>query len=213
MFKSILIISAILTLAITSMQAQNTVITHDETVDFHENMITLTFNPKFGGYSAWLSSEKYDLFDNGVRIGYIVGADLRIEQKRFFLNPGFHYLLGTLEPVEEYDDDDDVIDKLGTSSIKVPVNAGWYLTRYPSVVRPYIHGGLTGNIFLDVKRDNRLGLTEDDFNKFYLGANIGFGVDIWVFNLSFNYETGLADYFKHDEGRNNVLSGSFGFKF
>lgn len=174
---------------------------------------TVTFNPKVGAYSAYFSDDKYDVFDDGVRIGYTVGADLRIEQKRFFINPGFHYLLGTLEPVDEYDNDDDVIDKLGTSSIKVPVNAGWYLTRWRGTVSPYIHGGIVGNWFLDVKRDNNLGLDETDFEKFYLGANIGFGLDIWVFNISVNYETGLSDYFKNTEGRNNILTGSFGFTF
>ena len=180
---------------------------------YRDDRITVTFNPKFGGYAAFLSPEKYDIFDDGVRVGYIAGADFRIEKNRFFISPGFHYLLGTVEPVDHYDHDDDIIDKLGTSAFKVPLNIGYYLTHRYSTIRPYFHGGVTGNIFLDVKRDNNLGLTEDDFNKFYLGANIGFGLDIWLFNISVNYETGLSDYFRHQDGRNNVLTTSVGFAF
>lgn len=172
------------------------------------------FNPKVGVNASTLNTElDQNQGDAEGRIGYQVGADLRLESGAFFLSPGFHFVEHTAELFREDELDNLTFEETTRiRSFKVPLNMGVYLTgdRRDGVLHVYLKGGVTPVFLSGVKEAANFSLTEDDITQTNWELNAGLGIDLLFGNFEINYGHGLRNYFTNADGKNRVLSVSLG---
>ena len=104
-------------------------------------------------------------------------------------------------------------------SLRVPLNAGVYLTGAETAVRIRLNAGVTPSFILGVG-DNNLQIGADDFESINWGLNGGLGFDFTVVTLDFGYEHGLNRIvdnididnvnFPNIDGRNRIFTISVG---
>lgn len=174
----------------------------------YETYAQVKFNPKVGANFSSVTSEVEDIEANGAKVGFNLGLDLRFGDKWLFFQPGIHYYnAGGRLSVQE--DTTVVKDDFNVKTIKIPLNAGFYLSGTDGILKVRINAGLTPNIIFGVG-DSNFNSAHTDFNTFGLGANAGLGFDLAILTLDFNYELGLTNVYESGNGRNNILTVSLG---
>lgn len=188
-------------------------------------------NPKVGVNFSRIAGESVNLSDDGLRAGLNAGVDFRIsgEDSWVFFQPGLHYYnVGsrfTANTSGNVDDDGtgtgsgslEVEDALTVHSIRIPLNAGIYITSPEGASHVRLNAGITPSFILGVG-ENELSIEGDDFNRLNWGLNGGIGFDFTVVTLDFNYEHGLASVLDNVEeiedsdidGRNRIFTISVG---
>lgn len=186
----------------------------------------VAFNPKVGANFSKITSENIKLSEDGLRAGLNAGIDFRIgaEGGAVFFQPGLHYYNIGSKFTANYEDepgvdgiDTNLKDAITVHSLRVPLNAGVYLTGAETAVRIRLNAGVTPSFILGVG-DNNLQISADDFESINWGLNGGLGFDFTVVTLDFGYEHGLNQIVKSIDavnlpdvnGRNRLFTVSLG---
>lgn len=166
------------------------------------------FNPKAGVNFSRVTSDIEHIDPDGAKVGFNLGLDLRFGEKWLFFQPGIHYsnVGGRLIITEN---NTSVKDQINVRSLKIPLDAGFYLSGTDGILKVRINAGLTPNIIFGVGNSN-FNTEYTNFNTFGLGANAGLGFDLIILTLDFNYELGLTRVYESGRGKNNVFSISLG---
>lgn len=127
------------------------------------------------------------------RLGWQIGGTIAFGDQ-FYLEPGIFWVKNNWS-----------LETNGTkfkndiSSLRIPVYVGWNVVGDPDDDRNFhIFAGPSAMIVTATNSDE-IGLEEDDFNKFILGANIGAGISIGKIFVDVGYEWGLNNVYKVDE--------------
>ncbi len=185
-------------------------------------------NPKVGANFSRITSENIQLSDDGVKAGLNAGVDFRIgaEDGAVFFQPGLHYYNIGANFTASIDDEPGVDgvntnleDGISVHSLRVPLNAGVYLTGAETAVRIRLNAGVTPSFILGVG-DNNLQIGADDFESVNWGLNGGLGFDFTIVTLDFGYEHGLNQIVNdiniddvnlpNISGRNRIFTVSLG---
>ena len=184
----------------------------------------VAFNPKVGVNFSKITSEAIQLSEDGVKAGLNIGLDLRVggSDSWVFFQPGIHYYnVGSRFTVVEQDGagglNTEIDDILNAHTLKVPMNAGVYLTGPETTVRVRLNGGVVPTFLLGLGSNN-VRIEADDFKNLTWGLNGGLGVDFSIVTLDFNYEHGLSDIIDSVDainapnvnGRNRMFTLSLG---
>ncbi len=170
----------------------------------------ITLNPQFGINSSRLSTDP-DFAEPTARVGYQLGADVRIGGKTY-LEPGLYwYKVGSDLLSEDQITSQPLQGQVKINYLKVPICIGHSFVD----TRLFKLRGSMGFVpsFYSGIKDNILNLRNEDFEKLVLGFRSGIGLDIFLFTIDLDYEHGLGKALATHEGaRNHVLSFSVGFK-
>ena len=168
--------------------------------------------PKAGVNFTNLNVENNLYESNEVTLGFHAGLDARVGSGKFFLKPGIHYYRTRAEIEYGGDMTDMEDDFVELSSLKVPLNAAYFLSSPQQAVRLSVNGGLVPTILAGVS-ENNLGLGEDDFQNVGIGAQLGINVDLINFTFDFKYEMGMTNLYETVDGNNRLVSMSLGYIF
>ena len=85
------------------------------------------------------------------------------------------------------------------NAMRIPVFVGYQIIGgdKENIFGLRIFGGPTGSWVTSVKANDN-DLDKEDFNSFLWGADLGVGVDLWLFFIDAGYEWGLNQVFKND---------------
>ena len=183
----------------------------------------VAFNPKIGVNFSKITSDAIQLSEDGVKAGLNAGLDLRVggTDSWVFFQPGIHYYnVGSRFRASQDGDDGvntEIDDILNVHTLKVPLNAGVYLTGPETTVRVRLNGGVVPTFLLGLG-DSNIRITTDDFKNVTWGLNGGLGFDFSIVTLDFNYEHGLSDIIESVDaikapnvnGRNRIFTISLG---
>ncbi len=176
-----------------------------------------SFNPKVGLHISAIDGKFKDTSSLNSRVGWQVGLDIRKGSELFFLNPGLHYIVTSVDLKKEIKTNGGIQDITGSTtiqSISLPINGGIYLTgKDQALMRIYIHGGILPNYIIGIKSVEKFDLNPSEFNRFQFGVNGGVGIDLLFLHIGAKYEYYLNDYFKNQPGKNRTISVSLGFVF
>jgi hypothetical protein len=176
-----------------------------------------SFNPKIGLHVSAIDGKFRDSTSLNSRVGWHVGLDIRKGNELFFLNPGIHYQITSVDVKKEIKTNGSISDLTGSTTIQTisfPINGGFYLTgKDQALMRIYINGGIMPAYIVGIKSVDKFDLNPTEFNRFQLGLNAGLGIDLLFINISANYEYYLQEYFKNSLGKNRTLTLSLGFVF
>ncbi|CAG5069043.1 hypothetical protein DYBT9623_01777 [Dyadobacter sp. CECT 9623] len=189
----------------------------------------LTFRERFGEKPArnsglWViplvgihASNFNANFDDGKyegRSGWNAGLDFRFRMKKFFIQPGVHYLSSSMDVTSE--------DSVSTAplltgprihSLKAPLMLGVYLTKAKGgFFRFNIKGGVVGNYVLSVDDTENSRFNKDNIEEFSYGLNAGVGLEFGFVTLDLSHEWGMSPFLKANDQKNNVLRATLGFK-
>lgn len=148
------------------------------------------------------------------RTGWNAGVDVRIRAKRFFVQPGLHYLNSSMAVTSK----DSLTDTKFFSgprihSLKLPVMVGIYLTKANSgFFKLNVKAGAVGNYILAVDKNNQANFTKDNLHQYAYGLNGGIGMEFGLISLDLSYEGGITKYFKDSNVKNNILRVTLGIK-
>lgn len=169
--------------------------------------------PVVGVHASVLGSDENKDHESG-RTGWNAGADVRIRIKRFFVQPGLHYLNSSMALVDK----DSVahtkfFDGPRIHSLKLPFLLGLYLTRANSgFFKMNVKAGVVGNYILAVDKTHLAQFTKENINEYAYGLNGGIGFEFGLVSLDLNYEGGITKYFKDSNTKNTMLRITLGFK-
>ncbi|MEO6686408.1 MAG: porin family protein [Dyadobacter sp.] len=162
--------------------------------------------------SAFDSDVKKD--NTSGRTGWNAGVDVRIRAKRFFVQPGLHYLNSSMAVTSK----DSLTDTKFFSgprihSLKLPVMVGIYLTKANSgFFKLNVKAGAVGNYILAVDKNNQSKFTKDNLHEYAYGLNGGIGMEFGLITLDLSYEGGITKYFKDSSTKNNMVRITLGIK-
>ena len=169
--------------------------------------------PVVGVHASVLGSDENDNNESG-RTGWNAGADVRIRMKRFFVQPGLHYLNSSMALIDK----DSVahtkfFDGPRIHSLKLPFLLGVYLTKANSgFFKLNLKAGVVGNYILAVDKNSMAQFTKENIKEYSYGLNGGIGLEFGLVSLDFNYEGGITKYFEDSNTKNNMLRITLGFK-
>lgn len=166
------------------------------------------FNPKAGVNFSSVTSEVDEIEADGAKVGFNVGMDLRFGDKWLFFQPGVHYY-NAGGKLSVQDDNTTVEDDLNVRTLKIPLNAGFYLSGTDGILKVRVNAGIVPNIVIGVGESN-FNTDYTNFNTLGLGANAGLGFDLAILTLDFNYELGLTNVYESGNGKNNIFTVSLG---
>lgn len=171
----------------------------------------IKLNPQFGINSSKLSTDP-EFAEPTARVGYQVGADLRIGGGKMFLEPGlFWYRVGTDLLSEDEITSQPLQGQVKINYLKVPLCVG-YSVIDTRLFKARGSLGLVPSFYSGIK-DNVLNLQNEDFKNLVLGLRFGIGIDILLITLDLDLEFGLGNALSTNSGaRNDVLSLAVGFK-
>lgn len=186
----------------------------------------VAFNPKIGVNFSRITSQDIALSEDGVKAGLNAGIDFRIggDDSWVFFQPGLHYYnVGSRFKARIVDQsgadgvDTELDDIVNAHTLKVPLNAGVYLTGPETTVRVRLNGGVVPTFLLGIGSSD-IKITADDFKSITWGLNGGLGFDFSIVTLDFNYEHGLSDIIESVDainapnvnGRNRMFTISLG---
>ena len=176
-----------------------------------------SFNPKIGLHISSIDGKFKDTSDLNARVGWHVGLDIRKGSELFFLNPGIHYYITSVDLKKKINTGGNISDLTGQTTIQsigLPINGGLYLTgKDQALMRIFIHGGVLPSYIIGIKSVEKFDLNPTEFNRFQLGLNAGLGVDLLFLHIGATYQYYLQDYFKNQAGKNRTLTLSLGFVF
>lgn len=172
------------------------------------------FSPKFGFNFSAMNIEA-DTIETEGRSGFNFGLDLRIEDRRFFFHPGIHYqqVKAKLTKLEQLTTPEALSEEVRINSIKVPLNAGYYITREGSLLRLHVRGGIVPQLVLGATEREAFNFSKDQLNDFTWGANAAVGVDFILLSVEISYEFSLSDFYENQSGKNRMAILRFGFIF
>jgi len=169
--------------------------------------------PVVGVHASVLGSDENNNNESG-RTGWNAGVDVRMRMKRFFIQPGLHYLNSSMALIDK----DSVahtkfFDGPRIHSLKLPFLLGIYLTKANSgFFKLNLKAGVVGNYILAVDKNNLAQFTKENIDEYSYGLNGGIGLEFGLVSLDFNYEGGITKYFKDSDTKNNMLRITLGFK-
>ncbi|WP_312902647.1 outer membrane beta-barrel protein [Chryseobacterium taichungense] len=169
------------------------------------------FSPKVG---LNFSSFKGDNSNSDVegRMGWHVGADLRVGESSLYFRPGAYFQSFTARLIN-YDANTEFRDETKINMLKLPMDVGLNLTRAGGFLEVHVFGGLVPNILLGVREKNNFYFDKDKVKTFNLGANAGVDVDVAFLTFNLQYEWGLTKFLKEDNNKNNIFAIGVGFNF
>lgn len=178
------------------------------------NTAQIRINPKVGVNSSALDTRLGDIMTEA-RAGWNAGLDFRIGHGLLYLNPGLHYYSYTAKLIKQPELPEGALlkDETRINSIKIPLNIGLNLTGEGGLLGIHAKGGITSTFVTSITEKPSFQLDKDDLNALTWGLNVGIGVDVLFLTADITYETGMTDFFKDSEGKNNVLSFSVGLVF
>lgn len=167
----------------------------------------ISINPKVGLNYSKYSTEQGVSLESLSKTGYHGGIDFRLSGGAFYFQPGvFYYSSGfLLEPTTIGGALD---NEVSVNSVKIPLGLGYNLIHEQNV-KMRVFGSAVGNIILDVD-ENDLGVDLDMYNTLNIGANAGFGFDLFFLTFEAIYELGISDIF--NEGDSGIISFGQGAK-
>jgi len=169
--------------------------------------------PVVGVHASVLGSDENKNNESG-RTGWNAGADVRIRMKRFFVQPGLHYLNSSMALIDK----DSVahtkfFDGPRIHSLKLPFLVGVYLTKANSgFFKLNLKAGVVGNYILAVDKNSMAQFTKENIKEYSYGLNGGIGLEFGLVSLDLNYEGGITKYFVDSNTKNNMLRVTLGFK-
>ncbi len=169
----------------------------------------LRFSPKFGFNFSSLNQEVEDFVSDG-RSSWNAGVDLRLEHGNVFFHPGIH-LQKTRIDVEPMGMEEVVQTQV--TSLKFPINGGFYLTRESSLLHLHLRGGIVPQFVTGAGAVEGTRFSKDLLNNFTWGTNVAVGVDFILLTVEFSYEFGLSNFYNDISGKNNMAALNFGFIF
>lgn len=153
---------------------------------------------------------------NGLRIvgkaGLVIGADWRLERRLVFLQPGLFLQSFNLNIRRSPSIDGDE-EKSRVTSLKAPINFGWYFNGRERLWILHARGGIIPSYILGSKRVDRFNYSKDLLNDFQLSANLGLGIDLAIFTIDFSYEWGLTDFYDGVDNKNDIAVITLGLIF
>jgi len=172
------------------------------------------FIPKVGVNVSALDAEIRD-FEAEARTGWNLGADLQIGDGFFFIQPGVHYYRfnAQLSSDPELPNALQLSEETTIQKIKVPIQAGLKITGDNGVIDIYGTAGLTPAFLLDVDEKPAFALQAEDLNSFTMNGSLGVGVELLFLSADVRYDIGISNFFENQDGKNNMLTGSIGFRF
>jgi hypothetical protein len=148
------------------------------------------------------------------RSGWNAGLDFRIRAKRFFVQPGVHYLNSSVR----FTSNDSISNAPLLSgprihSLKAPLLIGVYLTKANrGFFKVNIKGGAVANYVLAVDKNEQNKFTKNNIEEFSYGLNAGLGLEFGLITIDLSHEWGMSRYFKDNNDKNNVLRATLGIK-
>jgi len=140
-----------------------------------------------------------DIPDYGIngRLGWQIGGTVAIGDE-FYIEPGIFWMKNNWEFKSDVGTSD-LNFKNDISSIRIPAFVGWNVVGSPDDDRNFhIFAGPAAMIVTGTNSEE-IGFTEDDFNKFIFGANIGAGLSVGKVFVDVGYEWGLNNMYKNDD--------------
>lgn len=144
--------------------------------------------------------------------GFIIGADWRIEKRRFFYQPGLHvqhFNTRLRDPLSSSTEE----WKSRITSVKLPLTAGWYVNGRRRLVVVHARAGLSPELLLGTKAVDDLGYSNDLFNTFQLNGVLGLGVDLAILTIDLSHEVGFTSMLQESDLYNRVTVLTFGLIF
>lgn len=172
------------------------------------------FSPKFGFNFSAVNIEADSVETEG-RSGFNLGIDLRIEDRRFFFHPGFYYqqVKADLIKLEQLSSPESLTEEVRINSLKIPLNAGYYLSREGSLLRVHVRGGIVPQFVVGATEREDFNFDKDQLKNFTWGANAAVGVDFILLTVDVSYEFSLSDLYRDQSGKNRMAVLRFGFIF
>lgn len=150
-------------------------------------------------------------YENGGRVGWQAGADVRIGKFLYFA-PGLHYTSSTVRNVKSSEIENNNFtfgDEMTLRGIKLPINAGFKIP----LLGLRAQAGIVPAYVLNIKDGS--GNTFDPvlLNRMTASTSFGVGIDILFLAIDLTYEKGLTNYFENIDIKNNTFALTVGVKF
>ena len=142
------------------------------------------------------------------RLGWQLGGTIAIGSE-FYFEPGIFWVKNNWNLKEG-----GAKFKNDISSLRIPAFVGWNVVGDPDDDRNFhIFAGPSAMIVTSTNSEVT-GMSEDDFNKFIIGANVGAGISIGKIFVDVGYEWGLNNMYKDDENdtKHRTLWVNAGFR-
>lgn len=186
---------------------------------------------KVGYTSSRISTNVGDIKDD-IRSGFLAGAFLRVNLKKWYLQPEAYFatkggeLTYDMQDLDPNAPENSVTQEIKLQTVDIPVLLGYTLFD-PPLMNVRIHGGPVASFLLNKDLNVTLNGVEteaEDFEETLKDANwglqVGAGVDVAIFTLDVRYEFGLTNLYDKPEGetgdlneyKSNVFLISLGWK-
>lgn len=143
-----------------------------------------------------------DKADNGM----MLGAFLRVNLNKWYLQPELNYVSRKSEVVVE-----GVGFDVKTKSLDIPVLLGYKLVKLPAFkLRAF--AGPVASFNIDDSFKSTLMTVDEDFKSAVWNAKVGAGVDVWKLTFDVDYEFGLSDVSSEFLKKNKMFNVTLGFK-
>ena len=152
----------------------------------------MVLKPAIGMNFTSMSSDPASYSATG-RMGWQLGGTVVLGDE-FYIEPGIFWMKNNWElqelntSIPSFDND--------ISSLKIPLYLGWNIVGDATDDRNFhVFGGPAAQIITKVNSGSST-ISEDDFNKFIWGVNLGAGLSIGKIFIDGGYEWGLTDLYK-----------------
>ncbi len=144
------------------------------------------------------------------RLGWQFGGTVAIGDE-FYLEPGIFWMKNNWNLKES---GTGVNFENDVSSLRIPVFVGWNVVGSPDDDRNFHLFAGPAAMIVTSTNSEITGMTEDDFNKFIIGANIGAGISVGKIFVDVGYEWGLNNMYKDDDSntKHRALWVNAGFR-
>jgi hypothetical protein len=148
------------------------------------------------------------------RTGWNAGLDFRIHIRRFFIQPGVHYLNSSLDLTSKDSlAQAPVLSGPRMQSLKVPLMMGVYLTRAQhAFFKINVKGGVSGNYLLAAERNQHKQFSRDNLQTCSYGLLAGIGLEFGIIALDLSHQWGMTKVFKDNNTKNNILTLTLGLR-
>jgi len=189
-----LILSAVICLFSTALFAQ---LSSPISLGVHAGLVSTKVDTKIPD-----ASTVKDNAENGM----MLGAFLRINLNKWYLQPELNYVSRKSEVVVDGVDFD-----IKRKSLDIPMLLGYKVVKLPAFkLRAF--GGPVASFNIDDSFKSTLGDVDEDFEGAVWNAKLGAGVDVWKLTLDVDYEFGLTDVSSEFLKKNKMFNVTLGFK-
>ncbi|PKQ60958.1 hypothetical protein BZG02_17585 [Labilibaculum filiforme] len=166
------------------------------------------------GLHTGLVSTKMDYKDASVnnireesKNGMMIGAFLRVNLNKWYLQPELNYVTRKAEVVLE-----GIPFDLKTKSLDVPILLGYKIVKLPAFKLRAFAGPVASFKIDDSIKSTFDDNIDGDFKDAVWNAKVGAGVDVWKLTLDVDYEFGLSDVSSEFLKKNKMMNVTLGFK-